>query len=113
MSSPPTRRAGTARALPPTPRSAASATEEKGALMAPAIRTRIRLPALCAIPILLAVTFGTYVMLFSIGDAAAVVAGESATPEQVEQIRSQLGLDQPVLLQYLTWLGEALRGDLG
>lgn len=81
--------------------------------MGSAILRRIGLRALSAIPILLAVTFGTYVMLFSIGDAAAVVAGESATPEQVEEIRSQLGLDQPVLLQYLTWLGEALQGDLG
>lgn len=81
--------------------------------MGPAVLGKIGLRVLSAVPILLAVTFGTYVMLFSIGDAAAVVAGESATPEQVEEVRGQLGLDQPILLQYLTWLSNALQGDLG
>ncbi|MFI0352616.1 ABC transporter permease [Actinomadura sp. 9N407] len=68
---------------------------------------------LAAVPILAAVTFATYVMLFSIGDPASVVAGESATPEQVERVRNELGLDRPMVAQYLSWLGGALGGDLG
>lgn len=47
------------------------------------------------------------------GDAAAVIAGEYATQEQVEQVRRELGLDQPFLEQYFTWLWDVVRGDLG
>ncbi|OLT27332.1 hypothetical protein BJF79_01660 [Actinomadura sp. CNU-125] len=68
---------------------------------------------LAAVPILLVVTFATYAMLFSIGDPASVVAGESATPAQVEQVREDLGLDRPLVVQYLAWLGDAVGGDLG
>ncbi|GAA3724736.1 peptide/nickel transport system permease protein [Spinactinospora alkalitolerans] len=81
--------------------------------MGPLILRKIGLRALSAIPILLAVTFGTYVMLFAIGDPASVVAGEGATPEQVEEVRQRLGLDRPIVLQYLAWLGNVLQGNLG
>ncbi|GAA0927433.1 ABC transporter permease [Pseudonocardia zijingensis] len=47
------------------------------------------------------------------GDPAQVFAGDAATPERVEEIRAQLGLDQPLLVQYGTWLGRVLQGDLG
>lgn len=47
------------------------------------------------------------------GDPARTVAGEQATPELVESVRAQLGLDQPLLTQYLHWLGGVVRGDLG
>lgn len=47
------------------------------------------------------------------GDAADVAAGENASPEQVAEIRAQLGLDRPILAQYLTWTGDLLTGDLG
>ena len=47
------------------------------------------------------------------GDAAEVIAGEYATPEQVEQVRQDLGLDRPFVEQYLTWLWGVVRGDLG
>jgi len=47
------------------------------------------------------------------GDPARTVAGEQATPELVEAVRAQLGLDQPLLTQYLRWLGGVLQGDLG
>lgn len=47
------------------------------------------------------------------GDVAQVIAGTDATPEAVAAIREQLGLGQPVLLQYLDWIGGLLRGDLG
>ena len=47
------------------------------------------------------------------GDPSAAIAGLSATPEMVAQIRAQLGLDQPVLQQALHWYGGMLQGDLG
>ncbi len=68
---------------------------------------------LIAIPLLLAVTLGTFLMLYSIGDPAAALAGEGATNAQIQEIRVAYGLDKPVLQQYATWLGNTLSGDLG
>ncbi|HMR30694.1 MAG TPA: ABC transporter permease [Geminicoccaceae bacterium] len=47
------------------------------------------------------------------GDPAVIIAGDLATTAQIESIRSQLGLDQPLLTQFVGWLGRVLRGDLG
>lgn len=47
------------------------------------------------------------------GDPAAIIAGDSATSEQLELIRQNLGLDQPLYIQFPVWLGQILRGDLG
>ena len=47
------------------------------------------------------------------GDTARVVLGYNYTPAAYHQLRSQLGLDQPILVQYAHWLGHALTGDLG
>jgi peptide/nickel transport system permease protein len=47
------------------------------------------------------------------GDAVAVAMGEGADWESAESMRRQLGLDRPLVVQYLNWLGSALRGDLG
>ena len=47
------------------------------------------------------------------GDPAAVIAGDQATPEDVERIRQGLGLDQPFLVQFGSWLWHILHGDLG
>ncbi len=47
------------------------------------------------------------------GDVAAVMLGTSATPESLETLRRQLGLDQPGWLRYLQWLGGMLRTDFG
>lgn len=47
------------------------------------------------------------------GDPAVAIAGSEATTEAVEKIRQQLGLDQPLLEQLLTWLGHLLQGDFG
>ncbi|MEV0085061.1 ABC transporter permease [Saccharopolyspora sp. NPDC050642] len=47
------------------------------------------------------------------GDPAATLAGSDAAPEAVAAIRHELGLDQPVHVQYLQWLGGVLTGDLG
>lgn len=47
------------------------------------------------------------------GDPALAMAGEEATPERVEAIRQQLGLDQPLVTQYFSFASSILRGDLG
>ncbi|WP_435069754.1 ABC transporter permease [Amycolatopsis thermoflava] len=47
------------------------------------------------------------------GDEARVAAGPGATPEQVESVRQQLGLDDPLVVQWLHFLGRLLHGDLG
>ena len=47
------------------------------------------------------------------GDPAAIMAGDAATSEQIEQIRAGLGLDRPIVVQFGIWLGKVLSGDLG
>lgn len=47
------------------------------------------------------------------GDVAQMIAGTQGTPEQIDEIRAQLGLGDPVALQYLSWLSGIFRGDLG
>src|SRR5207342_1702707 len=47
------------------------------------------------------------------GDPAAVIAGDQASPADVERIRQSLGLDRPFLVQFGTWLWQILHGDLG
>ncbi|MBI0432669.1 ABC transporter permease [Roseomonas sp. KE0001] len=69
---------------------------------------------LSAVPVLLLVSLITFGMMRLIpGDPAAAIAGLSATPQQVQQIRQDLGLDQPFLTQLLHWYGGLLQGDLG
>lgn len=66
------------------------------------------------LPLLLIATAITFSLIFLIpGDPAHRIAGESATPEQVESVRQQLGLDQPVVVQYMHFLTGLLQGDLG
>jgi peptide/nickel transport system permease protein len=47
------------------------------------------------------------------GSPAAVMLGEEATDEAIQELDRQLGMDQPVIVRYVTWLGGLLRGDLG
>lgn len=47
------------------------------------------------------------------GDPAAILAGDAASPEQIAQIRARLGLDQPMLGQFGTWIWRLAHGDLG
>jgi peptide/nickel transport system permease protein len=47
------------------------------------------------------------------GDVAQLIAGVQSTPQQVADIRDQLGLSQPPVTQYVDWIGGILRGDLG
>jgi peptide/nickel transport system permease protein len=64
------------------------------------------------------VLFGVSIVVFLTlklvpGDAAYVLAGPNASAEDIERVRQSLGLDKPVPVQYVTWLGRALQGDLG
>jgi peptide/nickel transport system permease protein len=69
---------------------------------------------LLAIPTLLGVSFLVFWSVRLVpGDPAVAIAGELATPEYIETVRNNLGLDQPILVQYVTYLGRALQGDLG
>src|ERR1700681_4168089 len=47
------------------------------------------------------------------GDPAVVIAGDQASPADVERIRQSLGLDRPFLVQFGSWLWGILHGDLG
>ena len=47
------------------------------------------------------------------GLGAAIIAGDNATDADIELIRSTLGLDRPLIVQFLLWLGALLQGDLG
>ena len=47
------------------------------------------------------------------GDPARVMLGQSASPERIAQLQSDLGLDKPLPVQFLTWAGDVLTGDLG
>jgi peptide/nickel transport system permease protein len=69
---------------------------------------------LAVVPVLLVVAVIVFLILrLTPGDPAAVIAGDSATTEQIERIRTSLGLDKPIPAQFAIWLGNALRGDLG
>ena len=67
-----------------------------------------------AVPTLLLVSLITFALLHLIpGDPAVVMGGLSATPQEVEQIRADLGLNQPLWGQLLHWYGGLLHGNLG
>src|SRR6266403_2431689 len=65
-------------------------------------------------PVLIAVSLLT-VLIASLlpGDLAYVILGDQATPEKVEALRRDMGLDQPVWWRYISWLGHVLQGDFG
>lgn len=67
-----------------------------------------------AVPVLFGVSVVVFLLMKLIpGDAAQVLAGPSATREEVELIREDLGLNEPLYVQYGKWLARAVRGDLG
>jgi peptide/nickel transport system permease protein len=66
------------------------------------------------IPVALLVTIGVFVLArISPADPVTVFAGEERDPVALAAIRHDLGLDQPLPVQYIAWLGHALTGDLG
>ncbi|MDB5774790.1 MAG: transporter permease [Herbaspirillum sp.] len=69
---------------------------------------------LAAIPVLAVVAVIVFALLrLSSGDPAIILAGDGASPEQLNAIRVSMGLDKPVVTQFFIWIGQLLRGDLG
>src|SRR5438128_6519771 len=65
-------------------------------------------------PLLLVVSvLAFFVLQLTPGDPARLMLGQNATVESIERLRRELALDQPLPLQYLSFLGNALHGDLG
>ena len=67
---------------------------------------------------LVGVLFGVSIVLFlalhlAPGDPAQLLLGPLVRPDDLARLREELGLDRPLPIQYLTWLGHVLQGDLG
>src|SRR5690606_16142800 len=66
------------------------------------------------IPVMLIVATLVFLLLRLVpGDPAAVMLGPDATPEAIQRLRTQLGLDRSLLVQFVTWMGQLVRADLG
>ncbi|OYO07291.1 peptide ABC transporter permease [Enemella evansiae] len=69
---------------------------------------------LLMIPVLLGLSLLLFAWLRALpGDPASALLGDKATPEAVARINAQYGFDQPIPVQYVTWLGQLIRGDFG
>lgn len=67
-----------------------------------------------AVPVVFLASIGVFLLLHLLpGDPAALMAGSDASPESIEFIRHDMGLDQPLPVQYAVWLEHIVRGDLG
>jgi peptide/nickel transport system permease protein len=66
------------------------------------------------VPVALVVVVFVFLLLrLSPGDPASVIAGDSATPQQIAQVRAALGLDRPIYEQFALWAEQLAQGDLG
>ena len=66
------------------------------------------------VPVLLGVTLVIYlIMSMAPGDPAKVILGEQATPEQIAELREEMGLNDPVLVQYARYIFNLVQGDMG
>src|SRR5437867_11887338 len=69
---------------------------------------------LAIVPTVLMITLVVFVMMRSIpGDPVVALLGDAYTEEDAIKVREAYGLDQPVLVQYVIWLGKLVRGDWG
>src|SRR6056297_1491731 len=69
---------------------------------------------LSAIPVLLGITIIVFLIMAMIpGDPATAILGSYATPENVDKLNRDLGLDKPLVQRYFIWLGNMLQGDFG
>jgi peptide/nickel transport system permease protein len=69
---------------------------------------------LAAVPVMGVVALFVFLLLrITPGDPAAILAGDNATPAQLERIRASLGLNEPLYVQFFTWVNKLLHGDLG
>jgi len=66
------------------------------------------------LPTLVIASFGIYALLLTLpGDPASMMLRDRATPDQIALLKHHMGIDQPIPVQYLIWLGHVLQGDLG
>jgi peptide/nickel transport system permease protein len=78
------------------------------------VPTYLTLRLLSSIPVMLLVALFVFLLLrLTPGDPAAIIAGEGASSDKIDQIRLSLGLDQPIHVQFLHWIQNLFRGDLG
>ncbi len=69
---------------------------------------------IATIPVMGVVALFVFSLLYlAPGDPAAIIAGDQATPDDVERIRASLGLDRPFIIRFTEWLFRVLQGDLG
>ncbi|MGA2128399.1 MAG: ABC transporter permease, partial [Xanthobacteraceae bacterium] len=69
---------------------------------------------LSTVPVMAVVALFVFSLLYiAPGDPAAIIAGDQATPADVERIRQSLGLDRPFMVQFGDWLWHLLHGDIG
>src|ERR1700716_4683594 len=69
---------------------------------------------LAAVPVMGVVALFVFLLLrLTPGDPAAILAGDNASPEQLERIRPSAGTAEPLYTQFFTWIGKLLHGDLG
>lgn len=69
---------------------------------------------IAAVFVLIGVSFVVFLVLhLTPGDPAQILLGPLATPDDLARLREQLGLDRPVLIQYVRWASHAVRGDFG
>ena len=69
---------------------------------------------LAAIPVMGVVALFVFLLLrLTPGDPAAIIAGDNATAEQLDRIRTQLGLNEPLYTQFFSWVWRLLHGDFG
>src|SRR2546423_13107148 len=69
---------------------------------------------LATIPVMAVVAIFVFALLYlSPGDPAAIIAGDTATVDDILRIRAKLGLDQPVYIQFGEWVWRLVHGDLG
>jgi peptide/nickel transport system permease protein len=74
----------------------------------------ILMRVVATVPVMAVVALFVFLLLrLSPGDPAAVIAGDYATAEDIARIREQLGLNEPLPIQFVTWIGLLLQGDLG
>lgn len=70
--------------------------------------------AVVTIPVMLIVATSVFLMLkLTPGDPAGIILGPDATEERRQELRDDLGLNDPLAIQYARWIGDAVRGDLG
>jgi peptide/nickel transport system permease protein len=66
-----------------------------------------------AVVLLVLSSFVFFLFFVAPGDPARMIAGDKATEAQLQQIRTNLGVDRPMIEQYATFIGRAVQGDLG